>query len=205
MTKRSRWIAGLAFGLLGAALAVGALNSRSERPDVQILVTGYTSWPALSEGCAQDIHASSGLQKKATLLVTNCGRAPVRVLPFCDARVRSNKVADLRSYLRLKSPVLNPGESTRVEWLVPHGREGEIHRAELAYYRLDLVHRLSQRARSSTNIVARNLAKLVPRSPQPRWVRSEPITNSVTYLSRELLTAMQQAPSDDALAPPKFE
>src|SRR4030095_4720301 len=91
MTKRSRWIAGLAFGLLGAALAVGALNSRSERPDVQILVTGYTSWPALSEGCAQDIHASSGLQKKATLLVTNCGRAPVRVLPFCDARVRSNK------------------------------------------------------------------------------------------------------------------
>ena len=179
MTTRRRWIAGIGLGFLGAALAIGALNFRSERPDVQILFLGYTNVPVKLRMCL--VVSGSGdsvplTVRKAMLVVTNCGRVPVQLLPIWEAHGRTNVLSHLRSYLQVKSSVLKPGESAQAT--LTSGREGATFRAELAYYRLDLSHRLSQQARSSTNAAMRAVANLFPRTPKPRWARGQPIANS---------------------------
>jgi hypothetical protein len=202
MTTRRRWIAGLALGLLGVALAVIELNSRSERPDVQFLFIGYTN--VLSRSRVGALDSGIVVFKKAVLLVTNCGSVPVQVLPLGEAYDRTNMFAHFVSYLFLKPLVLKPGESVRVESFL--GSVGQILRAEIAYHRLDLSHRLCQRARSSTNAAARVVAKLIPRQPKPRWARSKPITNSFTsYVSRYHITAPPPPVTYDMLFAPRNE
>lgn len=204
MTTRRRWIAGLMLGFLGVALVVGALNSRSNQPDIQLLILGYTDVPMQFRGCAQELRPSTGLLRKAVLMVTNCGSVPVQALALWDAHGRTNMLDHLHSYVHGIPSVLKPGEAARAMFL-SSGRDREIFRAELAYYRLNLSHRLSQRARSSTNAAARAVAKLLPRSPKLRWARSGPITNSYPYRSRYHITAPPPPVPDDLLAPLQFE
>lgn len=164
-TRRLCWIAGLLVGILGAGLVVGVLNSRKEQQDVQLLFLGYRN--------------ETVLLRNALLVVTNSGRVPVQFLPIWEAHGRFKMFAHLRSYLRVNPQVLKPGESAQAELLLAPGRVAEIHRAELAYYRLDLAHR----ARSSTNAAMRTVARLFSRQPKVRWARSQAFTNSVTVTS----------------------
>ena len=200
MTTRRRWITGLLLGFLSVAIALVALNSRSERPDVQILFLGYTNVPTSFEP-----RSGTVLLRKGMLLVTNCGSAPVQFLSIWDAYGRTNMRAHLHSYVLKIPPVLKPGESARVELLSP-GRDGETFRAELAYYRLALSHRLTQRAHSSTNAAVRAVARLISRPPKPRWARSAPITNSFTsYVSRYHINASPPPVTYDMLFAPRIE
>ena len=199
MTTRRRWIAGLGLGFLGVGLAVVALNSRSERPDVQLLFIDYTN---VSSGCFLGGRPSTFSLRKAVLMVTNCGSVSVRLLPIWDAHGRTNMIAHFITYVHRLPSVLKPGESARAE-LFSSGRDVEFYRAELAYSRLDLAHGLSQRARSSTNAAVRAVAKFLLRSPKPRWVHSESIPNTFAYRSRYHITAPPPPVSYDMLFAPQ--
>ena len=192
MTTRRLWIAGLGLGVLGVALAVLTLNSRSRRPDVQILFMGYSNVPASFGGRGFEPNGTyfvgTRLVEKPVLLVTNCGSVPVQVLPIWEAYARTNIDAHRHSYLLLPPLVLKPGESVPAR--LSSGLQGHIFRAELAYQRLNFARRMSQQARSSTNAAVRAVARLIPRPPKPRWARSEPITNSVrSYVTGYHITA----------------
>ncbi len=197
MTTRRRWVAGLALGFLGVALAVVALNSRSGPADVQLLFLGYTN-------VFTESRSGTFSLRKAMLLVTNCGSAPVRFLPIWDAYGITNMGAHLHSYALKIPTVLKPGESARAELFFRS--DGEIFRAELAYYRLSLTHRLTHQAHSSTNAAVRAVARLISRQPKPRWGRSEPITNFFTsYVSRYHITAPPSPVTYDMLFAPRNE
>jgi len=197
MTTRRRWIAGLILGFLGVALAVVALNYRSGPADVQLLFLGYTN-------VFTETRFGTAVLRKAMLLVTNCGSAPVQFLSIWDAYGWTNMRAHLHSYVLKIPPVLKPGESARAELF--SRSDGEIFRAELAYYRLSLTHGLTHQARSSTNAAIRAVARFISRQPKPCWARSGPITNSVTvtsYVSRYHITAPPPPVTYDMLFAPR--
>jgi len=173
MSKRRRWLPGIALALLAAVVVVWSVLSRGERMGVQVVFIGYTN------GFVVRNSTSSGSIPNtlplAVLMVTNTGSVPVKILPDIRVDTRTNIGEFALPLYGGSAGSLRPGESVMFRALIVDTQRHWW--TELAYCRYGLGMRLHDKLWNTGNSAAQGLLDRLPPSPESHWAQSGWITN----------------------------